>query len=96
MEIGLERVEPVVTLDDALLKCGFFGAVDFALLYGELAAVWVGADDVLLGRFRQLVDVECDELWIVDYGVVAYGIDVVALAHGLLQPLVGGVELQRA
>lgn len=84
MEIGLKRVKPVVTLDDVLLKRGFFGAVDFALLHGEFAAVWVGADDVLLGWLRQLVDVECDELRIVDYGVVAYGIDVVALAHGLL------------
>lgn len=85
-----------MTLNDALLKRGFLGAVDFSLLHCELAAVGVGADDVLLGRLWQLVDVECDELRIVDYGVVAYGVDVVALAHGLLQPLVGGVELQRA
>lgn len=85
-----------MALDDALLKRGFLWAVDFALLHGELAAVGVGADDVLLGRLRQLVDVECDELRIVNYGVVAYGVDVVALAHGVLQPLVGGVELQCA
>ena len=94
MEIGLECVEPVVALDGALLKRGFVGALDFALLDGELAAVGVGADHVLLGRLGKLVDVELDELRIVDYGAVAYAVDVVPLANGLLEPLIGGVEAE--